>query len=292
MVLKAVKEVCNFSGKGDTFICDFNGKRLIDLEETLRIAQSKFRKIKHIDFFEFGSQEWNPSHEGPRSGMGAHFMGLGTDLLYGCFDAYSEPIDFDANVKLIEGYEKAEKDYTRYCGWMVEYKDPIFWEAKKNFESLSADKDLSDSFISIRNEKYFKKFYQHYKGVDLNKLKKDIQNFSINDYARINEEIQQSENPLVYSINVLNAPNLTDKCAFWNIENAFHIHSGSTRELSEFLNFDLGLKFFHTNGSIFEKKDEFIDTFAQRFDVMNYDVNMHTVDGIYFISWDASKSKP
>lgn len=289
MTSKTIKEVCSCAENGDGISCNFNGKRLSDLEGILGIVKAKFQKIQNVDFFEFGSQEWNPSHYGPRSGMGAHFMGAGSCLSYKCFDANSSSEDFDANVGLINAYRQAEKQESRYNGLIVKYKDPIFWKAKEKFESLNDDKDLSDTFVRIRNEEYFKNFYEFYENIDLNELKEEVQKFSINDYGKISEEIEKSENPIVYSNSVLNAPNLTREFYFWNIKNAFHVHSGSIRELSKELRVDLGWKFSASNGKSFDMKEEFIDSFKSAFGLSDYDIGVQNDDSRYFLFWDSSK---
>ncbi|MEA3413920.1 MAG: hypothetical protein U9Q99_00125 [Nanoarchaeota archaeon] len=284
---KTIKKVCNYLENNKEISCDFNGKKLNDLEEILNIAKSRFQKIENVDFFEFGSQEWNPSHYGPRSGMGAHFMGTIINLSYKCFDAFSEPKDFDANIGLIDAYKTAEKQESKYNGLIVKYKDSIFWEAKENFESLNKNKDLSDTFVMTRNEEYFKNFYEFYEGVDLNELKKEIEKFSIDDYDKISEKINESSNPIVYSNNVLNAPNLTNKFNFWNIENTFHIHSGNIHELSKNLGVNLGWRFSVSKGEKFDMKKELIYNFKSMFDLFNYNINIQNNTFRYFLFWNS-----
>jgi hypothetical protein len=289
MSLKKIKEVCKYTDNNQEIICNFNGKRLHGLEKILILAKSQFQEIENINFFEFGSQEWNPSHYGPRSGVNAHFMGAGTNLSYQCFDAYSESKDFDANVELIDAYNKSEKQKSEIMGLRVKYDDPIFVQAKEKFESLSKNKDLSDNFIRIRNEEYFKKFYEFYENIDLDELKKEIQKFSVNDYNIINNMIKKSKCSVVYSTNVLNAPNLTNKYNFWNIENAFHIHTGSIQELAETLEIELGWTFLASKGKKFDMKEEFISSAINKFSLLNYDVKIQNDDSKYLLFWDASK---
>jgi len=287
MNLKSIKHICKYTENDQEIICDFNGKRLTYLEKILSITKSKHPKIQNVNFFEFGSQEWNPSHFGPRSGINAHFMGAGTNLSYKCFDAYSEPIDFDANTALIKAYKQASKEEDKYLGVIIKYKDANFWKAKEKFESLNKKKDLSQVFVLVKNEEYFKKFYEYYDGIDLDELKKENQKFSINNYDLIKNMIKESTNQVIYSKQVLNSPNLTDKYTFWNIENALHIHSGNIQELAEILQIKLDWNFKFSNGQKFNTKKEFLDEFKHKHNITKHDVKLQNDDYDYFISWDA-----
>ena len=287
MVLKSVKSVCNYVENNGDIICAFNGKKLDALEEILSIAKSKFPKLSDVDFFEFGSQEWNPSHFGPRSGMKAHFMGVGTDLSYRCFDAYSGCVDFDVNLELIKAYKKADKEEDKYLGLIIKFDDFEFYNAKKKFESLGENKDLSQVFVRVRNEEYFKKFYEFYDGVDLVELKNEIRNFSVDDYGVMKEQIKESKSPLIYSSNVLNSPNLTYKYNFWNIDGAFHIHSGNIDELAEIVGINLGLEFRFSDGKKFDAREEFVDSVSRKFCLLDYDVNLKNDSFRYFLFWNS-----
>ncbi len=281
-----IQNFIEFSKSENNFNCKIGEEKLDGLENILKIVEDNYSQIEEANFFEFGSAHYNLSTYTVRSAKHSHFMGFGTNLNYKCFDAYVEENDFDVLRNLMNAFNKAEKITSKITGITYpKYNDPIWDSAEKKFLELDDKKDFADTFVRIKNEEYYKKFFGFYDKIDLDKLKKEIKNFSVKDYSKILNEIKDSKNQVIFSQQVFNCPNLSQEYPFWKIEKGFQIHRGNIRELSENLNFDLNMRFRGTAGRIFDNKEEFVTKFQKRFDLQDKNVQLVHTPFEYFLFW-------
>lgn len=256
-----IESFLDFKRNSNGFVCDVDGKRDSYIESFLRIVNHNYNNVNCVDFFEFGSAEYNISMDGPRSGISSHFMGLATGFNYKCFDAYIEKNDFDVIADLMNNFvEIKNNDFEKNNFSSTNWKKSL-----AEYSGLSPEKDLSDIIVKAPFMDCCSDFFGLYENVNLEDLRHKISKFSIDDYSNIVELIKDSKKPVLLSNNVLNAPNLSRDFSFWKLDEGFHVHSGDIVEFARELGVGLDVDYYYSKGKEFNQKDLFLKRFKKRF---------------------------
>jgi len=211
-------------GQKTIFECSDEIGRLWGVEKMLEIAALNFESVDKIDFFEFGSSEYNIFNKIPKSGKVSHFMMVGTNLNYSCFDAGIGEEDFDLICEIIEIHKRI------MAGVFLVNDDNRLKECIDIYSKSCREKDLPVPFVYEVFAKEIPILGVYY-DLNLDILKERISKTSCKTYLEISNKINNSKNALIYSFNVLNAPTLSLEAPFWKIKKKFHIHGVNEVEL-------------------------------------------------------------
>ncbi|MDA3836114.1 MAG: hypothetical protein PF542_00670 [Nanoarchaeota archaeon] len=244
-------------------------------EKMLEIANANVGEVEGLDFFEFGSAEYNIFNKIPKSGKVSHFMMLGTDLSYACFDSEIGESDFDLICEIINIHKRI------MAGVFLVNDDCRLRECIDIYSKACQEKDLPVPFVYEVFAKEVPILGMYY-DLNLDILKERVAESSCGSYGEISGRVLGSEKSVIFSFNVLNAPSLSFESSFWNISGAFHIHGVNEVEMLA----ELGLSAYFENKvdrrgllKLGISVEEFVLKFKEKFGVLG---NVQYEDGFFW----------
>lgn len=210
------KFVFNSIGDGK-FECRDEIGSLWGVEKLLEIVDREQGDVFDLSFFEFGSAEFSVFTKIPMSGKVSHFMMFGTNFEYSCFDSEVCEDDFDLVCEIVNLHKNI------ISGDFLEDDDFRLRECLDIYSVKCQEKDLPVPLVYEAFSEEITSLGIYY-DLDLEILRKRVKESSFGSYEKIVEKINDSKNPVVFSLNVLNAPSLSGEFPFWEIKDVFHVH--------------------------------------------------------------------
>lgn len=261
------------------------GKRVFDcrdeighlwgVEKMLEIADRNMGDISKLNFFEFGSAQFNIFNKIPMSGKVSHFMMFGTNLNYFCFDSEIGCNDFDLVFEVVNLHKKI------ISGDFISDDEIRLKQLLDSYAEICRKKDFPVPFVYEALAEEIPSLGVYY-NLDLNKLKLRIKKSSFMDYHEMLSRVGSLENNVIFSLNVLNSPNLSLDYTFWNVEGVFHIHGVNEVELLSKMKLS---KYFEDKADkrglvdLGISVEEFISKFRKMFGVNN---EVYYEDGFFY----------
>lgn len=277
------------------------------LAKTLAIAEIESRNTVDPTFFEFGSchYSFDFGRYSTFSSLPSHFMLLDSGLKYNCFDSAANKDGF--KTALIAINKLIEIGDTKDVNWrdwdMVNELSLSLFEGIEKKYSVINDFSLGiKNLLSELSNGWGELYLQYYKSCRYPELLQKLGLNAFDDFSKMQGKIEATSNPIIYSMNVLNARKedglqgyqLYNDNPFWNIDKGFHIHSGNHGEMLEKIGIKSGACYGlldRTNGVndkyLFKITPEEITKFKEVFNV-KYDVSAFLDENcVAFYFWDA-----